>query len=74
MSKISTETRLYLTLIGVNLNFLGLFFFIASLLNFYGESPDFPIVEISLVVVGSLMIIIGFKGFNRNSPKKVLGS
>ena len=71
MSKISRETRLYLTIIGVNLDFLGLFFFIISLLNFYGESPNLPIVEISLVLVGSLMILIGLIGFNRNSPKKI---
>jgi hypothetical protein len=70
MSKISRETRLYLTLIGVNLNFLGLFFFITSLLKFYGESPNLSIVEISFVVIGSLMIFIGFKGFDRNNPKK----
>ncbi|MGA3290786.1 MAG: hypothetical protein ABSD42_11180 [Candidatus Bathyarchaeia archaeon] len=71
MIKISRETRLYLTLIGVNLNFLGLLFFIiTSLLKFYEESPDLPIVEISFVLIGSLMIFIGLKGFNRNSPKK----
>ena len=70
MSKISRETRLYLTIIGVNLDFLGLFFFIIGLLNFYGESPSLPIVEISLVLVGSLMILIGLTGFNRNRPEK----
>jgi hypothetical protein len=70
MNKISVEARLYLTLVGVSLNFLGLFFFIVSLLKFYGESPNFPILEISLVLIGSLMIFIGLKGFNRNSPKK----
>lgn len=63
-------TRLYLTLIGVNLNFLGLFFFITSLMKFYGESPNLPLLEISFVLIGSLMIFIGLKGFNRNNPKK----
>ena len=71
MSKISGETRLYLTIIGVNLDFLGLFLFIISLLKFYGESPNLPIVEISLVLVGSLMILIGLTGFNRHSPKRI---
>ncbi len=70
MSKLNRETRLYLTLIGVNLNFLGLFFFIISLLKFYGESPDLPIAEISLVLIGSFMIFVGLKGSNRNGPKK----
>jgi hypothetical protein len=69
MSKISRETRLYLTVIGVNLDFLGLFFFIISLLKFYGESPYLPTLEISFVVIGSLMILIGLKGFNRNGQK-----
>ena len=67
MSKINWEVRLYFALIGVNLIFLGLFFFIISLLKFYGESPILPIVEISFVLIGSLMIIIGLKGFKRNS-------
>jgi hypothetical protein len=70
MSKISMGTRLYLTLIGVNLNFLGLFFFITSLMKFYGENPNLPLLEISFVLIGSLMIFIGLKGFNRNNPKK----
>ena len=69
MSKINSEVRLYLALIGVNLIFLGLFFFIISLLKFYGESSSLTIVEIFLVLIGSLMIIVGLKGFNRNSPK-----
>jgi len=72
MSRISRETRLYLTLIGVNLDFLGLFFFITSLLNYYGENPNLPILEISFVLVGSLMIIIGLKGYNRNISKKIV--
>jgi len=71
MNKISKETRLYLTLIGVNLIFLGLFFFIINLLKFYGESPNLPIIEISFVLIGSLMIFIGLRGSNRNSPKEV---
>jgi hypothetical protein len=71
MSKINREVRLYLALIGVNLIFLGLFFFIISLLKFYGESPILPIVEISFVLIGSIMIIVGLKGFKRNSPKAV---
>ncbi len=70
MSKISNNTRLILALIVVILVFLGLFFFTTSLLKFYKETPTFPIVETSLVLIGSLMIFIGFKGFNRNSPKK----
>jgi hypothetical protein len=70
MRKISRETRLYLTVIGVNLDFLGLFFFIISLLKIYGESPNLPIVEISFVLIGSLMIIIGLKDFKRINPKK----
>jgi hypothetical protein len=70
MSKISRETRLYLALIGVNLDFLGLFFFIIDLLKFDGEIPNLTIIEISLELVGSLMIFIGLIGFNRNSPKK----
>ena len=61
---------MYLTLIGVNLNFLGLFFFIISLLKFYGENPNLPIVEILFVIIGSLMIFIGLKDFSRNNPKK----
>jgi hypothetical protein len=69
MSKINREVRLYLALIGVNLIFLGLFFFIIGLLKFYGESPILPILEISFVLIGSIMIIIGLKGSNRNSPK-----
>ncbi|HUK85335.1 MAG TPA: hypothetical protein VLU95_05705 [Candidatus Acidoferrum sp.] len=73
MDKISREARLYLTVIGVNLDFLGLFFFIISLLNFYGESPYFPMIEISFVIIGSIMIFVGLIGFNRNNPKKVLG-
>jgi hypothetical protein len=72
MSKINWEVRLYLALIGVNLIFLGLFFFIISLLKFYVESPILPIVEISFVLIGSIMIIVGLKGFNRNSPKAVM--
>ena len=68
MIKISKETRLYLTLVGVNMIFLGLLFFIISLLKFYGESPYLPILEISFVLVGSLMILVGLKGFNRNKP------
>ena len=71
MSKINREVRLYLALIGVNLIFLGLFFFIISLLKFYGEIPILPIVEISFVLIGSIMIIVGLKGFNRNIPKAV---
>jgi hypothetical protein len=70
MSKISKETRLYLTLIGANLNLLGLFFFIIGLIKFYGESPCLSILEISFVVIGSLMIFIGLKGYNRNNPKR----
>ena len=69
MNKISRNTRLFLTLVGVNLDFLGLFFFIISLLNFFGESSTFQIVGISFVLIGALLIFIGFKGFNRNSPK-----
>lgn len=69
MSKINRETRLYLTVIGVNLCFLALFFFIISLLKFYGESPYFSIIEISFVLIGSVMILIGLKGFNRNRQK-----
>ncbi|MGD0449694.1 MAG: hypothetical protein ABSA79_01400 [Candidatus Bathyarchaeia archaeon] len=69
MSKINREVRLHLALIGVNLIFLGLFFFIISLLKFYEESSILPIVEISFVLIGSLMVFIGLKGFNRNSPK-----
>lgn len=72
--EISRETRLYITVIGVNLDFLGLFFFIISLLNFYGESPYFPIIEISFVIIGSVMIFVGLIGFNRNNQKKVSGN
>ena len=71
MSKISRETRLYLALIGVNLDFLALFFFIISLLKLYGENSNLIVVEISFVLVGSLMIFIGLKGFKGNNPKKV---
>jgi hypothetical protein len=71
MSKISIRTRLYLTLIGVNLDILALFFFIVNLLDSYGESLVFLIVEISFVLIGSLMIFIGlFKGLNRITQKK----
>jgi hypothetical protein len=71
MSKISIRTRLYLTLIGVNLDILALFFFIISLLNSDGESPVFLTVEISFALIGSLMIFTGlFKGLNRNNTKK----
>ena len=62
MSKINREARLYLALIGVNLIFLALFFFIIGLLKYYGESPILPIIEITFIVMGSLMIIIGFSG------------
>lgn len=70
MSGINREVRLYLALIGVNLIFLGLFFFTISLLKFYGESPILPIVEISFVLIGSIMIFIGLKGYNRNNPER----
>ncbi len=70
MTKIRMETRLYLTLIGVNLFFLALFFFIISLLKFYGESPYFQILEISFVIIGSIMIFVGLKGSKRNTEKK----
>ena len=69
MTKMSMETRLYLALIGVNLDFLALFFFIISLLKFYGESPYFPMLEISFFLIGSLMIFIGLKGYKRNKEK-----
>jgi len=69
MNKISMETRLYLALIGVNLIFLGLFFFILGLIKIYGESSILPILEISFVIIGSLMIFVGLKGFKRKSPK-----
>ena len=71
--KISKETRLYIALIGVNLDFLALFFFIISLLKVYEESINLSIVEISFVLIGSLMIFIGLKGFNRNNAKKSVG-
>ena len=64
------EIRLYLTLIGVNLVFLALFFFIiSSLLKFYGESISLFLVEISFVLIGGIMIFVGLKGFKRNTPK-----
>ena len=63
MINISVKTRLYLALIGVNLIFLGLFFFIIGELKFYGESPVLPILEICFVIIGSLMIFVGLKGF-----------
>jgi hypothetical protein len=69
MSKISMETRLYLALIGANLIILGFFFFIIGLIKIYGESPILPILEISFVVIGSIMIFVGLKGFSRKSPK-----
>ena len=56
-------------MIGVNLDFLGLFFFITDLLKFYGENPNLPVVEISLVFVGSLMIFIGLRGSRKNNLK-----
>lgn len=59
---------MFLTLVGVNLDFLGLFFFIISLLNFFEENSTFQIVGIAFVLIGSLLILIGFKGFNRNRP------
>ena len=61
------ETRLYLALIGVNLIFLGLFFFIMGLLKFYGENPIIKVLEICFVIIGSLMILVGFKGFKRKA-------
>jgi len=70
MNNIRIQTRLYLALIGVNLYFLALFFFIISLLKFYGESPYFLILEISFVIIGSVMIFVGLKGFKRNIPTK----
>ena len=70
MNKIRMKTRLYLTLIGVNLNFLGLFFLIIDLLKLYGESPYSLIAEIFTILIGSLMIFVGLKGFNRNNSKK----
>jgi hypothetical protein len=72
MSKISRETRLYLALIGVNLDFVALFFFIISLLKLYGENSNLLIVEISFVLIGSFMIFIGLKGFKRNNPKAAM--
>ncbi len=72
MNKINMKTRLYLTLIGVNLNFLALFFFIIGLLKLYGESSDSLIAEIFTVLIGSLMIFVGLKSFNRNNPKKTV--
>jgi hypothetical protein len=72
MNKISIKNRLYLTLIGANLNFLALFFFIIGLLKLYGESPDSLIAEIFTILIGSLMIFVGLKGFNRNNPKKTV--
>jgi hypothetical protein len=62
------ETRLYLALIGVNLIFLALFFFITGLLKFYGESPYLLILELSFVIIGCILIFVGLKGFKRNSP------
>ena len=70
MWEISRKTRLYLTLIGVNLDFLGLFFFIISLLKFFGENSNLPIAEFFFVIIGSLMIFIGLKGSSRDNPKK----
>ncbi len=69
MSKISMKTRLYLTLIGVNLDFLGLFFFIIGFMKIYEESAILNSLEISFVIIGSLMILVGLKGFNRKSLK-----
>ncbi len=70
MTKISVEKRLYLTLIGANLIFLALFFLIIGFLKFYQESPIQLIVEISSILIGSLMIFFGLRGMKRNSPKR----
>jgi len=71
MYEISKETRLYITLIGVNLDVLALFFFIISLLKIY-ESINLSIIEISFAVIGSLMLLIGLKGFKRSSQKQIV--
>lgn len=71
MTKISVENRLYLTLIGANLILLALFLLIIGLLKFIPESPIQLIVEISSILIGSLMIFIGLKGMKRNSPKEM---
>ena len=72
MSNLRTETRLYLALIGVNLIFLALFFFIIGLLKFYGGSPYLLIFELSFVIIGCILIFVGLKGFKRNSPSRML--
>jgi hypothetical protein len=70
MTKISMRTRLYLAIIGVNLIFLGLFLFIVGFLNFYEESVEQLIAQISSVLIGGLMILIGLRGIKRNNPRK----
>ena len=73
MTKLSMQTRLYLTLIGANLIFLGLFLLIIGLLHLYEESPIQLIVETLTILIGGLLMFIGLRGRKRNSQKKVDG-
>jgi len=69
MIKISNETRLYVTIIGLNLILLNLFFLIITLLKFYEESPTLIVLEISIIILGIVMIFVGLKGFKPNNSK-----
>ena len=73
MTRLSMQTRLYLTLIGANLVFLGLFLLIIGLLHLYEESPIQLIVEILTILIGGLLMFVGLRGRKRNSQKKVDG-
>ena len=73
MTKLSMQTRLYLTLIGANLIFLGLFLLIIGLLHLYEESLIQLIVETLTILIGGLLMFIGLRGRKRNSQKKVDG-
>jgi hypothetical protein len=70
MTTLSMQTRLYLTLIGANLIFLGLFLLIIGLLQLFQESSLQIIVETLTILVGGLLMFIGLRGMKRNSPRE----
>ena len=70
MTGLSMQTRLYLTLIGANLVFLGLFLLIIGLLQLYKESSIQLIVETLTILIGGLLMFVGLRGRKRNRPEK----
>jgi len=76
MNKLSLEIGMFLTVMGLCFNLLGLIFLIGAFPNpfeFYiGLSPSHMLPFIIVpIFLGSLMIIIGLKGTNRISQKKL---